>query len=133
MIIKNPAVQVVAAKEDNAYKNTHMQRTLYMLQLPGDKRMIVDLFNVTSDAIHQYDLPFQYNGHLINTTVKYKANTSKQEPLGKKNGYQYLWKEAAGTAVDTTVQFTFLNKNTYYTISSLVTRFCRNNFYKNRC
>lgn len=117
---KDPAVQVVAAKEGNAYKNTQMQRTLYMLKLPGDKRMIVDLFNVQSDKEHQYDLPFQYNGHLINTTVKYNANTSKQIPLGKKNGYQFLWKEASGKAVDTIVQLTFLNKNTYYTISSLI-------------
>ncbi len=116
----NPAVQVVAAKEDNAYKNTHMQRTLYMLQLPGSRKMVVDVFNVQSDATHQYDLPFQYNGSLISTSVKYKANTKKQEPLGKKNGYQFLWKEAEGTAVDTTVQLTFLNKHTYYTISTLV-------------
>lgn len=117
---KNPKVQVVAAKEDNAYKNTHLQRTLYMLQLPDDKRIVVDLFNVQSDGVHQYDLPFKYSGHLINTTVKYKPNVSKQEALGKKNGYQFLWKEASGKAIDTIVQLTFLNKNTYYTISSLV-------------
>ena len=116
----NPAVQVVAAKEDNAYPGTHMQRTMYMLELPGGKKMVADIFNVQSDKVHQYDLPFQYNGALINTSVKYKANAKKMEPLGKKNGYQYLWKEAEGIAVDTIVQLTFLNKNTYYTISSLV-------------
>lgn len=116
----NPAVQVVAAKEDNAYKNTHMQRTLYMLQLPNGNKMIADIFNVQSDTIHQYDLPFQYNGSLINTSVKYKANSKKMEPLGKKSGYQFLWNEAEATAVDTTVQLTFLNKRTYYSISTLV-------------
>ena len=116
----NPNVQVVAAKEDNAYKGSTMQRTLYMLQLPDNKKMIVDLFNVQSETEHQYDLPFQYIGNLIHTSVKYKGNTTMQEPLGKKNGYQFLWKEAAGTAVNTTAQMTFLNKNTYYTISSLV-------------
>jgi len=117
----NPAVQVVAAKEDNAYKNTHMQRTLYMLYLPGGKKIIADIFNVRSDAVHQYDLPFQYNGSLINTSVKYKAHASSQETLGKKNGYQFLWKEASATAANTTAQLTFLNKNTYYTISTLIT------------
>ncbi len=116
----NPAVQVVAAKEDNAYKNTHMQRTLYMLQLPDGKKMIADIFNVQSDAEHQYDLPFQYSGSLINTSVKYKSNSKKLEPLGKKNGYQFLWNEAEATATDTTVQLTFLNKGTYYSISTLV-------------
>lgn len=113
-------VQVVAAKEDNAYPGTHMQRTLYMLDLPGGKKLIADIFNVQSATTHQYDLPFQYNGALINTSVKYDANTKKVEPLGKKNGYQFLWKEAEGTAVDTLVQLTFLNHQTYYTISSLV-------------
>ncbi len=116
----NPAVQVVAAKEDNAYKNTHMQRTLYMLQLEGDKRMIVDLFNIEADAQHQYDLPFQFNGHFINTSFKYKATTNKLEPLGAKNGYQFLWKEAEAKIENTTLQFTFLNDRTYYTISSLI-------------
>lgn len=116
----NPAVQVVAAKEDNAYPGSHMQRTLYMLELPGGKKMVADIFNVQSDKVHQYDLPFQYNGALINTSVKYKSSTKKMEPLGKNNGYQFLWKEAEGSAVDTIVQLTFLNHHTYYTISSLV-------------
>ena len=83
--------------------------------------MVVDFFNVQSDIVHQYDLPFQYSGSLINTSVKYKANTSTMETLGNKNGYQFLWKEASGTAANTTAQLTFLNKNTYYTISSLIT------------
>lgn len=113
-------VQVVAAKEDNAYPGTHMQRTLYMLDLPSGKKLIADIFNVQSATMHQYDLPFQYKGALINTSVKYDANTKKMEPLGKKNGYQFFWKEAEGTAVDTLVQLTFLNHQTYYTISSLV-------------
>lgn len=116
----NPDVQVVAAKEDNAYKNTHMQRTLYMLKLPGGNKMVVDLFNVNSDDNRQFDLPFQYIGNLISTSVKYKANSTKQEPMGKKNGYQFLWKEASAEAKDTIVQLTFLNKNTYYTISTMV-------------
>ncbi len=118
--ISNPTVQVVAAKEDNAYKNTHMQRTLYMLELPENKKMIVDLFNVESDKEHQYDLPFQYNGHLINTSFKYKANTDKQETLGNKNGYQYIWNEAEAKVENTTAQMTFLNDRSYYSISSLI-------------
>ncbi len=116
----NSAVQVVAAKEDNAYPGTHMQRTLYMLDLPGGNKMIADIFNVRSENQHQYDLPFQYSGSLIGTTVKYKANAKKQEPLGKKNGYQYLWNVASGSVADTLVQLTFLNEHTYYTVSSLV-------------
>lgn len=118
--ISNPSVLVVSAKEKNAYKNIGLQRTVYLLQLPGGKKLAVDIFNVSADNEHQYDLPFQYNGQFIKTSFKYTANTSKQETLGTKNGYQFLWKEAEASVIDTTIQFTFLNSHTYYTVSSLV-------------
>jgi len=117
---RDPSVLVVSAKESNAYKNIDLQRTVYMLQLPGTKKIIIDIFNAASPGDHQYDLPFQYNGQFISASFKYKADTKKLETLGNKNGYQFLWKEAEGSAEDTTVQFTFLNNNTYYSISSLV-------------
>jgi hypothetical protein len=118
--IGNPGVQVVAAKEDNAYRNVHLQRTLYMLQLPQGRKVIVDVFNASSPDEHQYDLPFQFNGHLIHTSFQYDPHTRKQETLGKKNGYQFLWKEAEAKAADTTVRFTFLNGRTYYSVSSWI-------------
>lgn len=118
--INNPLVQVVAAKEENAYKGVKMQRTVYLLQIPGGKKLLVDVFNANSKEDHQYDLPFHFDGTLINTSFKYESYTDKLEPLGKKNGYQYLWKEAEATVKDTVAQLTFLNDRTYYTISSLV-------------
>jgi len=118
--ISNPSLLVVAAKEENAYKNVQLQRSLYMLQLPEEKKIIIDIFNAASTVEHQYDLPFQYNGQFINTSFKYDANTKKQETLGTKNGYQFIWKEAEATVVDSIAQFTFLNNNTYYTLSTLV-------------
>jgi len=114
------AVQVVAAKEDNAYKGIHLQRTVYMLQLPGGRKIVADIFNALSPTAHQYDLPFQYNGQLISTNFKYQAHTQQQETLGNNNGYQFLWKEATASIQDTLAQFTFLNKRTYYTLSSLI-------------
>jgi hypothetical protein len=118
--VSNNAAQVVAAKEDNAYKDVQLQRTLYMLQLPGGRKIIADIFNAASASEHQYDLPFQYSGNLINVNFKYDASTKKQEALGNKNGYQFLWKEAEASVKDTLAQFTFLNKRTYYSISSLI-------------
>ncbi len=118
--ITNKAVQVVAAKEDNAYTNVQLQRTVYMLQLPNGRKLIADIFNAASANEHQYDLPFQYSGNLISTNFKYDAHTKKQETLGSKNGYQFLWKEAEASVKDTLAQFTFLNKRTYYSISSLI-------------
>jgi oligo-alginate lyase len=118
--ITHPAVQVVSAEENNAYKDASLKRTVYMLQLPGQGKLMVDIFNVTTASTAQFDLPFHYDGQLINTSFQYKPATSEMQTLGKKNGYQFLWKEAEATIADTTVQFTFLNNRTYYTISSLI-------------
>lgn len=118
--ITNPHVQVVSARENNAYKNTSLQRTLYMLQLPGGKKIIVDIFNAMAHDTVQFDLPFQYNGQLISTSFKYTPFTNTRETLGKKNGYQFLWKEAKAAVKDEVAQFTFMSNNTFYTISSMV-------------
>lgn len=117
--VSGKSVQVVSAKETNAYPGVGLQRTFYNIQLPDARKIVVDIFNAASAEQHQYDLPFQYNGQLINTSFKYEAATAKQEAFGKKNGYQYLWKEAEATIATALTQFTFLNGRTYYTLSSL--------------
>ena len=75
--IKNPALLVIAAEENNAYKNIQLRRHLYMLQLPGSKKIIIDIFNTSANETHQYDLPFQYNGQFIATSFKYIPATKK--------------------------------------------------------
>lgn len=117
--IDGKAVQVISAAETNAYPGVGLQRSFYSIQLPDARKIVVDIFNAASADAHQYDLPFQYNGQLINTSFKYDAATNKQEALGKKNGYQYLWKEAEASINAPLTQFTFLNGRTYYTLSSL--------------
>ena len=118
--LKEPAAQVICARETNAYKNVELVRTLYLLQLKDGRKIIVDIFNANSPEIHQFDLPFHYNGQLISSSVPYHAFTGMQEPLGKSNGYQFLWKEAEATVYNSTAQLTFLNGQSYYTISSYV-------------
>lgn len=116
----NPSVQVVAAKEVNAYKDVQLQRTLYTLQLPDGKKLVADIFNTSSTAAHQFDLPFQYSGQFIKSSFSYRPFSKNQQALGPANGYQFLWKEAEASVADTTVQFTFLNASSYYTISTLI-------------
>jgi len=114
------AVQVVSAMDDKAYDNVKLYRSIYMLQLPDNSNaVIVDLFKVKSEAYHQYDLPFNYLGTLMDVNTKYKSYTTSQSALGTKNGYQFLWKEAEAKAAYPLSQFTFLNNNTFYTVSSL--------------
>ena len=115
----NP-VQVVSVKDDKAYSDVSMYRTIYMLQLPDNaKPLIVDLFKVKSATNHQYDLPFNYLGTLMSVNTKYKSYTTNQTTLGTKNGYQYLWKEAEAKAAYPLSQFTFLNNSSFYSVSSL--------------
>lgn len=111
---------VVAARENNAYPAVGLQRNLYLVELEGQRKFVIDIFNVTATEAHQYDLPFQYNGQVIHTSFDYKSYNNRQEPLGAKNGYQFIWKEAEASLAHTTAQFTFLNNNTYYTLSTLV-------------
>ena len=119
--IGNKSVQVISAKQKNVYKDVELMRSLYMVTLPGYSRpVIIDLFATESAAEHQYDLPFQFSGAVINTSFKYKSFTTSLETLGSKNGYQFIWKDAEATVSDTIAQFTFLNGTSYYTISSLV-------------
>jgi oligo-alginate lyase len=116
--INGKAVQVTAARADDTYTGVQLQRAVYLLQLPGNKKMVADIFNVSSATDHQYDLPFHYNGQVINSSFKYQAALQQMETLGKKNGYQFLWKEAEANANGALSQFTFLHNRTYYTVSS---------------
>ncbi|MGB8193203.1 MAG: alginate lyase family protein, partial [Chitinophagaceae bacterium] len=117
--IADSSTMAVSARTKDAYKNVQLHRTVYLLQLDNKKKIAVDVFRVLSPNAHQFDLPFHYNGQIISTSAAYKANKEKLEPLGSKNGYQFLWKEAEAVGAKELSQLTFLNGSSYYTISSL--------------
>ncbi len=118
--ISGPYVQASAALDSQAYPGVVMQRSEYLLVLPETgKKIILDLFKVKSEKEHQYDLPFNYVGTLMQTNFKYHTFNDQLTTLGLKNGYQHLWKLAQADSVSPFTQFTFLNKSTFYTISSL--------------
>ncbi len=116
----NPDALVIAAKDEHAYSNIAMQRQVALINIPGGKRLVVDIFEANSQSAHQYDLPFQYNGQLISTSFPYRTFATSLQTLGSKNGYQFLWKEAEADVKAPMVQFTFLNQAKFYTLSSLV-------------
>lgn len=114
----DPDFQVVSARDTTAVPGVAMQRTLAMVR---DSRLaypvVVDVFRVGSDAEHDYDLPFYYQGHFLRTNVALTQDATARRPLGQANGYQHLWLEAEGDAKGP-VQFTWMNGNRYYTVSS---------------
>jgi hypothetical protein len=117
---ENEKVLAISVSDSNAYKNVTLRRSLFMLTLPDQPKLVIDIFHAQSTSQHQYDLPFYYLGQFIHSTVNYNYSKSAMYPLGKKNGYQYLWKEAEAKVADTIAQMTFLNDRDFYTISSMI-------------
>jgi len=113
-------LQVTSAVDVHSYKGVKMHRTLAMVNDESFSRpIIIDVFSIESNKEHQYDLPFYYIGQFISTNFKYCAFTTKLTPLGEKNGYQYLWKEAEGS-MNGTAKLTWLNGDRFYSIVSSV-------------
>lgn len=120
--IDKPDYKLVSASESNAYPGIKMSRTVVLVKEKGLQHpVVIDYLSAESDTEHRYDLPFYFMGQLIHTDFPYQAFTTSREPLGTKNGYQYLWKEAEGKSEKLTAQMTFLNGNRFYTITSLTT------------
>jgi hypothetical protein len=114
------SVQVIAAAENNAYKGVKMQRTSALIKADGATYpFVLDLFRVTSDSAHVYDLPFYYQGQMVMTDFAYKKNTTELKALGAANGYQHLWLEATGTTDKPTGCFTFVQGDRFYSITTL--------------
>jgi len=110
--------QIVSAKEKNAYPETEMHRTLIMIKEESlEKPFIVDVNKVQSNKKNQYDLPFHYFGQIISTSFKYDVPKTLST-LGDKFGYNHLWKEGAGIASASSIQFTWLDHRRFYTITS---------------
>ena len=114
---KNPRVQAMSARADGYYRGVGMQRTMLLVR---DARLpypvVLDLYRLSSAAPHTYDYPIHFRGQLISTTVKYRADTTRREPLGSRFGYQHIWKEASG-ATDAPVQLTWLDGSRYYSFT----------------
>ncbi len=112
----NPERQVISARADDHYPGVRMQRTMFLLK---DEKLqfpvVVDVFRLKSEEEHLYDYPFHFEGHFIFSNTKFIADTAEQRILGENYGYQHLWREAYGGAVNNG-SVTFLSGNRYYTI-----------------
>jgi len=115
---KNDNLQVVSAKETNAYTGTQMLRTMAIIKDEDlEKPYLLDIMKVTSTKANQYDFPFYYFGQVLKTNFKYKIPETLK-PLGAKNGYQHLFLEANATANDENSKFSWFNNNKFYTLTT---------------
>lgn len=113
------ALKITSAKIDTAYENIGLARTVALVADPAfPDPIIIDVMRATSDDAHQYDLPFHYQGQLVETNFPVKADPVTRRPLGADNGYQYLWKLAEVRPEGDLSQITWLQDRRFYTVST---------------
>jgi len=111
-------LQVAMAQENNAYPGTSLIRTVVYFQPENAERpLLIDVFRASSSVPHRYELPFWYQGHVVDTGFDYAARADRLEPLGNDNGYQHVWLHASGKARGDSAHISILNNQRFYTTS----------------
>lgn len=111
----------IAAVDSNAYKSTILRRAMALVNVQGGA-VVLDVFDVISPGENVADYSTYYKGQVIHTTVDYTPFTTSLVPFGKDNGYQFLWWRAESERYDGIgmEQFSFLYKNSFYTLSTVM-------------
>ncbi|WP_308993336.1 alginate lyase family protein [Mariniflexile litorale] len=118
--VSNPNLQIISAKEENAYPGTKMHRTMVLIKEASfENPYLLDIIKINAEHEHQYDLPYYYLGQLMTTNFDYIIPETLK-PLGTKNGYQHLWNEAEGKSETSNAKVSWFNKQRFYTLTSLV-------------
>ncbi|WP_089259741.1 alginate lyase family protein [Maribacter sedimenticola] len=115
----NSEVQIVSAKEGNAYPGTMMHRTMALIdQKDFEAPFLLDMLRIQSQTTNQYDLPFYFMGQVLKTNFEYEVPNTL-EPLGTDNGYQHLWTEACGNATAENIELSWLENGKFYSLTSV--------------
>lgn len=114
------SVQLVSAKELNAYDGIEMQRTMAVVDIAElENPLIIDLFSVQAPEGTRYDLPLYYCGEFMSSNQEFETNTTLT-PMGTNDGYQHLWLEAQSNLQDELFRFTWFNQKNFFTMTSAV-------------
>jgi len=114
-------LQITTAKIDTAYDDVGLGRTVAMIKDAAFAHpIIIDLVNAHTDNPHQYDLPFYYNGQLVETNFEISADPLTRRPLGSNNGYQHLWRVGESDFITGNAQITWLLDRRFYSVTSSV-------------
>lgn len=113
-------IQVVSAKELNAYDGIQMQRTMALVDLEElENPLVIDLFSVQAPEGTRYDLPLYYMGELMSTSQQFQMQNDLV-PMGKESGYQHLWLEGKAALDGEAFRMTWFNQKNFYTVTSAV-------------
>jgi len=117
--VEDESIQVASAKEENAYPGTKLHRTMVTIKDKDyDNPYVLDILRVSSENTNQYDLPFYFLGHIMQTNFEY-SKLSAPKVLGKSDGYQHLYKEASALVKDGNIKLSWLLNNKFYTYSAV--------------
>lgn len=109
-------IQVVSARENNAYPGVQMLRTTALIKVKELKKpLLVDVYKAESATGHQYDLPFWYKGHVVDASFKIAAVKDNLKALGSNYGYQHIWLNSQNEIPEGNGYITVLNSNSFYT------------------
>ncbi len=116
---ENKNVQVVSAKEVNAYPGTEILRTMAVIKDEDfEKPYLLDIMKITSNTANQYDFPYYYFGQILETNFEYNTPATLK-PLGSKNGYQHLFVEGLGNPKEENSKFSWMNHRKFYTLTTV--------------
>jgi hypothetical protein len=116
---ENEELQIVSAREHNAYPGTEMQRTLLLWKDSNFvKPLVIDLLMAKSEEKNKYELPFHFIGHLMQTNFSYSVF---EDPyvMGEAHGFEHLFAEAKSDSVGENIKFNWFRDNKFYTLTSL--------------
>ena len=111
-----PDLKVLSAAENNAYAGVKMVRTSALVKVEElSTPLLIDVFKVQSEETHAYDLPFWYQGHIVNTSFEVNAVKNNLQALGTKNGYQHIWLHSENNLDQQAGYISILNNKRFYT------------------
>ena len=114
-------LSATSAVMEGAYPGVTLTRHVALLDHDAlEAPVVIDVVRGEGEGLYDFDLPYHYNGQLIETDYEINADTRARAPLGDANGYQYLWKVGEAEARGGQAQTTLLLDRRFYTLTSAV-------------
>ncbi|WP_282294959.1 oligoalginate lyase [Stenotrophomonas sp. PS02289] len=108
--------QIASARMDKAYDGVSFTRTQALLAHPSlGQPVVLDLLRVEGKAPARYDLPLHFNGHIMEVGFTAQSAVTTRPVLGKANGYQHVWVDAASEPTTDARHLTWLLDGRFYT------------------
>ncbi|MRT92498.1 alginate lyase family protein [Ancylomarina sp. 16SWW S1-10-2] len=113
-------IQIISAKENNAYPGVEMHRTLALItDKRFEKPLVLDVFRVNSEVENQYELPYHFLGQVLSTNYKYDVLETLTK-MGESNGYQHLRLEAKGQSKSNNAKLSWFVNDRFYSLTTYV-------------